>query len=425
MVRPEITEVRLKAFKSFIDQTLPLGPVTTLIGRNSSGKSNALDGLDVLSRLASGEELTDALDGRNSQRGPVRSGSRGLAPHGTTQFSIGCTVASGDDTYIYDVTVDVEPTLTIHHERLTGPQGSLLYEVSGREETGLTVTVTSQKQGPNPTYTFRDSRLILSQIPLRFGDDNATFQDLTTGAVAVDTALRSVFIADPIPSLMRAYVPRHDYELRRSGENLSAALAHLRETAPDAFAIVEDVARSVADGNVDGLSIAQSDLDDVMLTLREHFTTSSAPTPARELSDGLLRMLAIATALQSGPNLLDITQPATSAHLIIEEIDNGLHPAQIATVRELVDNSYRQFGTRTLMTTHNPALLDQIDTATVVVSYRDTTSGHSKLTRLIHLPDFTRELAQRSLGQAVTAGKLLDDSMAANDFTALNELLGI
>ncbi|WP_157877042.1 AAA family ATPase, partial [Streptomyces graminilatus] len=57
METPRLEEVRLHSFKSFTDQTLPLQNLTVLIGRNGSGKSNALDALMVLSRLASGESV--------------------------------------------------------------------------------------------------------------------------------------------------------------------------------------------------------------------------------------------------------------------------------------------------------------------------------------------------------------------------------
>ncbi|WP_369689320.1 AAA family ATPase [Streptomyces acidiscabies] len=46
--------MRLTSFKSFTGQRLPLQDLTVLIGRNGSGKSNALDALMVLARLASG-----------------------------------------------------------------------------------------------------------------------------------------------------------------------------------------------------------------------------------------------------------------------------------------------------------------------------------------------------------------------------------
>ncbi|MEU0161253.1 hypothetical protein ABZ154_21075 [Streptomyces sp. NPDC006261] len=60
MTGPAIEEVRLTACKSFHCAVLPLAPLTVLIGCNSSGKSNALDGLEVLSRLARGDDMSEA-----------------------------------------------------------------------------------------------------------------------------------------------------------------------------------------------------------------------------------------------------------------------------------------------------------------------------------------------------------------------------
>jgi predicted ATPase len=60
---PRLEEVRVTAFKSFFGQRLPLDDLTLLTGRNGSGKSNALDALMVLSRLAQGDPLRDAMDG--------------------------------------------------------------------------------------------------------------------------------------------------------------------------------------------------------------------------------------------------------------------------------------------------------------------------------------------------------------------------
>jgi AAA domain, putative AbiEii toxin, Type IV TA system len=74
VVAPFVREVRLTAFKSYRDAVLPLDAVTVLTGRNSSGKSNALDGIEVLGRLASGEDLADALDGRRREDGPSAEG---------------------------------------------------------------------------------------------------------------------------------------------------------------------------------------------------------------------------------------------------------------------------------------------------------------------------------------------------------------
>lgn len=137
MTVARIVELRLEAFKSFRGARLPLGGTTILTGRNSSGKSNALDGLEVLARLAGGEDLTDALDGRRREGGTVRGGSAGCAPHGSHRFDLGCSVEAGADRYEYEIGIETVPDLRIVHERLTGPATAVR---SGRTTQGVLVT---------------------------------------------------------------------------------------------------------------------------------------------------------------------------------------------------------------------------------------------------------------------------------------------
>ena len=59
LVAAHLESVRLGAFKSYRDQELSLRPVTLLVGRNASGKSNALDALSLLSLLAEGRDVSD------------------------------------------------------------------------------------------------------------------------------------------------------------------------------------------------------------------------------------------------------------------------------------------------------------------------------------------------------------------------------
>jgi len=74
---PFLEELRLTRFKSFRDAVLPLRDLTLLIGRNGSGKSNAIDGLHVLARLAESEDLREAIDGGRREGGEVRGGDPG------------------------------------------------------------------------------------------------------------------------------------------------------------------------------------------------------------------------------------------------------------------------------------------------------------------------------------------------------------
>ena len=129
-MKPFLTELRLTEFRTFREAALPLGRMTALIGRNSSGKSNALDGLEVLSRLATGADIVDALDSRRGDEGPLRGGIEGCPPHGTDRFRLGCTIVTvnrvGEKGYFWvnlDVTIQVRPEPEIISETLTGISG--------------------------------------------------------------------------------------------------------------------------------------------------------------------------------------------------------------------------------------------------------------------------------------------------------------
>jgi len=77
---PILDSLRLTQFTSFEDAILPLSDLTLLIGKNGSGKSNAIDGLTALGRLAEGDDVRDALDGSRSDAEPIGGGGRGLRP---------------------------------------------------------------------------------------------------------------------------------------------------------------------------------------------------------------------------------------------------------------------------------------------------------------------------------------------------------
>ena len=87
----------LKGFKSYSDATLTLGgnhthvhqrsPLSVLIGANASGKTNLIEGLRLLSAIATGTRL-------DTIRGATANGPRGslgtLGYRGASSFSFCC-----------------------------------------------------------------------------------------------------------------------------------------------------------------------------------------------------------------------------------------------------------------------------------------------------------------------------------------------
>lgn len=434
-----IEEVRLTAFKSFRGEAFRLAPLTVLIGRNSSGKSNALDGLEVLSRLARGEDIAEALESRRSPAGPVRGGLAGCVPHGSDRFSLGCTVSSEYGPIHLDVTIQVEPEVQILEERLSGPtvSGHRDVLVSGAPSPHLGDIQASWhngRPGRNPSGPFRNSRLLTSQLPLRLAGDTEGEHDCIWIALRVMTALASAFHLDPVPHLMRQYVPSRDVHLRRTAENLSAAIGNVQRTSPELFDRLVQLLRGLADHDIETLAVTKSELGDVMLALDEG---QLGLTPAREMSDGMLRFLAITTSLLTGGRGLDLGSSSAAGTrdgaeralmLVVEELENGLHPSQASEVLQLVRQASAENDTQVLITTHSPALLSALDSADhegVVVCWRDRETGTSRLTKLTELDGYPAAMAAGRLGDVITQGRLEARGQQDRDYTEFDRLLGI
>jgi hypothetical protein len=95
--------------------------------------------------------------------------------------------------------------------------------------------------------------------------------------------------------------------------------------------------------------------------------------------------------------------------VVIEEIDNGVHPSRAGKLLADIQRIARQRSLRVLLTTHNPALLDALPLEALpdtVACYRDPQEGDSRLIRLADLESYPELVAQGPLGRLVTQGIL-------------------
>ncbi len=433
-----ISELRLTAFKSFRNVVLPLAPLTVLIGRNGAGKSNALDALEVLSRLAKGTEIRDVLDGVSRDAGPVRGGAEGCPPLGSDTFELGVTVEQAGGSEIrLDVRIQVRPQVQVLWERLVenvaGRPRVLMETLAPQEYPGdIDTKLWNGKQGRNPHRQFRASHLVTAQLPLRLEGRTEAEQHILQTATDVLAVLGGVFHFDPVPALMRQYVPEQDMVLRRTGENLSAAVAYLQHDEPPKFTALSDIIKGMPEHEIRAIEIRRGGFGEVMLGLSEIKDGELETIPARQMSDGMLRMMAIATALLAGRRGLAIDSAASRSNhltLVIEELENGLHPMLAARVVELLKSSAQQQGFQVVLTTHSPALLNALngnDHSGVVVIGRDRETGRSRAIRLVDLPGYYAAMAAGGLGDAVAAGRSLEPAQLSRiDTGDLHRLLGI
>jgi predicted ATPase len=410
-----LTELRLNSFKSVREAAIPISPLTLLVGRNGSGKSNVLDGLAVLSALAAGADLRDSLDG--GRGGPVvRGGSEGCAPLGSSSFEIGCTASYDGIEYYLDLEIQVRPTLQISSERLwsrrTGgvrrgePIDYLKSEPPASYSADISVRWENAKRGVNPAITMRANQLLTSQASTRVPATSAAGRHVQEVAEAMLSAISSIFILDPVPHQMREYVPERDSVLRRNADNLSAVLKRLASET-DARETLLNMTRSLSEAQVSDLTTVSSELGDVMVTIEEMIGGKRRQVPARLMSDGTLRFLAIAAAMLDRPPE-SLTEQLSGRVLVVEELENGLHPSQAALLLDRLKRTAKERQIRTVATTHSPAILDALtgsDHRSVMVSHRDR-EGWSRVTRLTDFPDYFEVVGQTSLGESAVRDRL-------------------
>lgn len=435
-VAATLTELRLPAFKNMRKTRIPLGPLTLLVGRNGSGKSNVLDALAVLSALASGATLRDALDGGPS--GPlVRGGSEGCAPIGSDSFAVGCSVAINRVRYHLDLKISVRPSVQILSERLwtyrrSGPRAGerqdLLKTEAPRPDSGdIVARWDNRKQGRNPAITFRASQLLTAQVATRVPATSKAGRDMQMIAGEITEALSNAFILDPVPHQMREYVPEKDVRLRRNAENLSAVLASLLRSSSTRSRLL-DMVSSISEAQVSEVNAVTSELGDVMVAIQERIGSKDRQTPARLMSDGTLRFLAITAALFDLSQQKDELEgvPDVRRLLVVEEIESGLHPSQAAVLLDQLKAS-SQRGVKTLATTHSPAILDALsgsDHSSVVVCGRGS-DGWGKATSLTDFPDYVEIVGRSPLGAAAMRDQLRPGQESSMTGRSLVDVLGL
>jgi predicted ATPase len=428
-----LEEIRLPSFKSVRSAELPLRDLTLLVGRNGSGKSNVLEGLWVLSRLAGGGDIRGLLDG--GRDGPaVRGGAEGCAPIGSDEFQLGCTVATSDGRLHLDVRVCVRPVVQVVHERLSFEPRSkkaksrtlLESEAADLDSADIAARWDNRRPGLNPSVAFRASHLLTSQVGTRVPATTRAGRDVHDAADAVLGALRGVFVLDPIPHAMRQYVPARDHRLRRGADNLSAVLGRLFQDRTVYERLLE-MARSLSESRIVAMTTEPSTLGDLMLVQREVVGGVEATVPARLMSDGTLRVLAILAALfetsDPGPAQVSLGDGAATT-LVVEEIENGLHPSQAAAMVARVIEESRAQGIHTLATTHSPAMLDALpgaDHEGVVMCLRDD-EGWTRLQPLTELPNYFSVVAGGTLGRAAVQDRLRPSGAQRTPSQLIDEL---
>ena len=415
--------ITLENFKSYRKARLPLASLTVLIGANASGKSNAIEGMRLLSLLAHGQRLANiqlvVQNGEHLVRGTMTS-----LPYGQgNEFGLGAEATDAPWRTLAMRLVRRQDGLHIVSETLSQPgEGEPLYELdhpSHERDTNVQVAYNNYARGGKKSHiTCTDQAAIFTQLdsPATFAASHKASRERIPAAVnQLRKSLAAMQFLDPAPARMRDYAFPSDRTLQGDGRNLSAVLYNLwganrdkdieeqrgeQEPFRQQRQAILNFIQSLPEQNIAGLSFLEEPRGGVMLTLHETFGDQHRAYDASLLSDGTLRVLSIAAAMLSAEE---------GSLVVIEEIDNGVHPSRARHLLNNIREIAQRRNLRVLLSTHNPALLDALPDAALpdtLFCYRDPVQGDSRIIRLQDIPDYPELIAQDSLGGLATSGVL-------------------
>ncbi|MFI6321306.1 AAA family ATPase [Nonomuraea sp. NPDC050556] len=404
-----LTRLEVQGFKNLLNVNIDFGPFTCIAGANGIGKSNVFDAIEFLATMAS-EPLMEA-----AQKVRGASGVRGGDPRDLfwdgyrehpremhlaaemivpdlVEDDLGA-VAKATTTFLrYEVSIRYAPPsgessigrLVLTREELRHitrgdapkhlkfPHSAKHFRssvVAGQRRGGAFLSTEERENGtvinvhgdggsfgkPQPRAAARAGRTVLSTV---------TTNDYPT-ILAARREMQSWRRLALEPSALRA---PDDFSAARTmsanGLHLASTLFRIAtesdrdgiEGDPEAvYARVSSRLSDLAGLGVEGVSVEPDPVREVFtLFLREQ---GGLRLPARALSEGTLRFLALCVLLED---------PTVSGLICMEEPENGIHPANLPAIVELVrdlavdpsegpgiENPFRQV----IVNTHSPGVV--------------------------------------------------------------------
>jgi predicted ATPase len=380
-----IHRFKIENYKSLHKVDVILRPLSVLFGPNAAGKSNFIDALQLLSRIACSRSLKEAFEPPYRGR-PLESfsfgdgGLDGLRSRDSASFTfeadieLSPAVISSVNREIQETKRRLTPdgdkseqrkqSLFIHHTQLRyrievgiSPQSGLLQVID--EYAGALDRDGNPKERPQPFL-----EKVKDRIHLRMeGQSHPTYFDRYLDHSIISrphyaphyphlTALKRelenwfFYYFEPRERMRAATSVKEVQHIGLMGEELSAFLNTLKTLNPRQFEAVEKAMHSLIP-SVTGIRTEVNKVGEVELSLLE----GNIPMPARVISEGTLRVLGLLamSGAKEPPALIGFEEP-----------ENGVHPRRIRDIAKILTSRAESGDTQLIITTHSPILPDHL-----------------------------------------------------------------
>lgn len=344
--RPMLRALFVESFKAFgqpkaakvATSPLELAPLTVLAGPNGAGKSTVLQAMDILGSLVRGNisEMLKAHEWDYDDLPHLRSKGRTI--------QIGADIELDDARVEWRLTLGTRKHPSIAAELVRARPKSTVAWTTLLEREGRRIKIRDELAGEvieMPLVTHPQSWL----STLDAKEDAKRYP----GLLALKTWAERIHAFWSLdPSTLRSPSRGDAGRIGGRGQDLATLLFKMKKTRPARFGaftkrlkryyprLVEIVPRSAHAGWK-------------YLDVTERWNGEKATFNARQVSDGLLRMMVLASLpeWEERPSLV-----------LLDEVENGLHPRLIGGITELLAEVAKT--TQVVATTHSPITLNYV-----------------------------------------------------------------
>ncbi len=399
-----IKSVNLTNFKNFQQATLSCGPLTLLMGANASGKSNVRDAFRFLHGIGRSYKLASIL---GETYGPgselvwdgIRGGVREVAYRGAATFALEVKIEGILDGQsppcVYRI--EVAPNYNggqphvvneslyfgsaqVFQAKINPTHDLLLISVLGKQVTDdfqllMHPAAPALKQLVRPFF---------SLIRTRDPKERELLEQFESIRPRFIEALSRMRFLDPTPKIMAQPSTPGQEMLGDRGEHLASVLQAIC-TDPQRKAGLLSWLRNLTPMDVVDLEFVTDLTGKVSLVLVEK---DGQRTSAYSASGGTLRFLAMLAALLG---------PKPNQLFFFEEIENGIHPARLHLLLQLIEKQAAHRQTQIIATTHSPQLLRLVNTKTLEhtsLIYRLPDAPDARIKQLSDFPSEGRQVIE-------------------------------
>jgi len=336
-----IHRIRIQNYKSLRDVTVDLSPVTVLIGKSGTGKTNFISAIRF---------LRDYLAGHQDELARQQSACKcATNPSGTMEFEIEFTVPELADAFHYAITFGEQ--VQAHPKSESLRYGARVVFAQGLVESGPGVHDLPQWSArPGLVNVPNPGPAALRRLPGL--EEVAVAQAALTEGIGIYKFPYDV-VSESSSVRQRPGAPGHDRGtsgLAEDAQNYLDVLASLFRDLREGIAVRKAIVAALKKINQSIENVAPDSLQNPQKAVVSHkFGDKILTLELPQESDGFRRFLM---------HLLAVSQKPSKQTLVFEEPENGIYPGALSLLADEFKAAPDSHRGQVLLTTHSPALLD-------------------------------------------------------------------